>query len=59
MAEIIRTIETDDGNTKKVHELGMSAKNLNEINISESTDETGEFLKYIILDAGSATVLID
>lgn len=56
MAEIIRTIETDDG-TK--HELGMSAKNLNEINISESTDETGEFLKYIILDAGSATVLID
>lgn len=59
MAEIIRTIETDDGTTKKIHELGMSAKNLNEINISESTDEAGEFLKYIILDAGSATVLID
>lgn len=61
MAEptIIRYIQPTASNSEPC-ELGMTYKNLNEINISDSsTDEAGDFLSYLILDAGSAEILID
>lgn len=61
MAEptIIRYIQPT-AEDSELCELGMTYKNLNEINISESsTDEAGKSLSYLILDAGSAEILID
>lgn len=55
MAEknLIKQIQVEE----TVHDLGGSIYNLDEV--SSSTDGSGKEIEYLVLDCGSATVLID